>query len=530
MTFTHSNGEKPYPPQKLWNGFQKDAFNIWKYLGKDESDQCPEPPPWLCFQEMDESEKDEKLTQLWEEFSEWLNHNKCSIEGKKIVRLPAPKKKLLTVDPNNPYANDVLNRKHVGELLTNLVSIQTEPFVLAIDGSWGSGKTAFLRMWQPELENKFEVIHFNAWENDFTADPLVALAAEVDERFKGKIDAKKFRNLFRIAERVALKVASFGMISTDDLEEGNLKQAEEQQIDDWFAFHRSQKELTRAFRKQLEEIAANTKGKKLVFLIDELDRCRPTYTIEFLERIKHLFMAPGVGFVMAMDRKQLGLSIQTVYGQIDTNAYLRRFIDLTYKLPPPSNKAFTRMLLLEQDIAHYLVGSRKLDANDIKVVLTELSSVLKFSLRDIEHIIRNIVLAIRSTTPEQILPLDILSVLACIKLYNEELYWGVCHERKSAWEVIQALPPIFRPEDFKTPQNPSYDSVKSRIFATLYYIDPSLQREEVPQEHCDDPLFGQTAKEVSMFIGMFERKYPMSNGSTIRRLAYEKLELTNTLF
>ena len=41
--------------------------------------------------------------------------------------------------------------------------------------------------------------------------------------------------------------------------------------------------------------------ENLFVFIDELDRCRPTYAIELLERIKHLLDIDGLVFILAMD-------------------------------------------------------------------------------------------------------------------------------------------------------------------------------------------------------------------------------------
>ena len=64
----------------------------------------------------------------------------------------------------------------------------------------------------------------------------------------------------------------------------------------------------------------------LVFVIDELDRCRPTFSIELLERVKHIFDVPGMVFVFGVNRNELCSSIKSIYGEIDADVYLRRFL------------------------------------------------------------------------------------------------------------------------------------------------------------------------------------------------------------
>jgi predicted KAP-like P-loop ATPase len=78
------------------------------------------------------------------------------------------KLKEFDVNSKDPFENDLLNRKESAEILTQFVSRLDEPYVIALNSEWGTGKTTFLKMWKSHLElQKFNVIYFNAWENDF---------------------------------------------------------------------------------------------------------------------------------------------------------------------------------------------------------------------------------------------------------------------------------------------------------------------------------------------------------------------------
>ena len=69
--------------------------------------------------------------------------------------------------------------------------------------------------------------------------------------------------------------------------------------------------------------------------VDELDRCNPHYAVAVLERIKHLFEIPNIVFVLAVNQNELSNAIQGYYGssKIDSDEYLRRFIDIDFVLP-----------------------------------------------------------------------------------------------------------------------------------------------------------------------------------------------------
>ena len=99
--------------------------------------------------------------------------------------------------------------------LTSIVSSYADGFVLAINNKWGTGKTTFIKMWKQQLKNEgFETLYFNAWENDFQPEVMVALLAELSElRNKNEKDFEKVvqkaaKFLRKAAPAVAKGVAS----------------------------------------------------------------------------------------------------------------------------------------------------------------------------------------------------------------------------------------------------------------------------------------------------------------------------------
>ena len=91
------------------------------------------------------------------------------------------KPKNLNIPHDNPFGEDKLSRLQSANVLTQLVSTIQEHFVLAIDSPWGTGKTTFIKMWMTWLKEKhgFPCICFNAWDSDFTGDPLVSFIGEM---------------------------------------------------------------------------------------------------------------------------------------------------------------------------------------------------------------------------------------------------------------------------------------------------------------------------------------------------------------
>ena len=88
----------------------------------------------------------------------------------------------IDIPEDDPFSNDLLDRRESAEVLTHLLASIEGPCVLAVDAAWGNGKTTFLGMWSQHLRNEgFPVVGFNAWETDFSEDPFIALSTELTE-------------------------------------------------------------------------------------------------------------------------------------------------------------------------------------------------------------------------------------------------------------------------------------------------------------------------------------------------------------
>ncbi|WP_430869657.1 KAP family P-loop NTPase fold protein [Cupriavidus basilensis] len=113
------------------------------------------------------------------------------------------------------------------------------------------------------------------------------------------------------------------------------------------------------FRQTLSAIvdSLENSGKNLpiFFFIDELDRCRPTYAIELLETVKHIFGVEGIYFAIATDTEQLAASIKSVYGtEFSSSRYLKRFFHAEYTFPELENydyatHLFSKLNLLDHE-------------------------------------------------------------------------------------------------------------------------------------------------------------------------------------
>jgi hypothetical protein len=296
-------------------------------------------------------------------------------------------------DHSNIWQDDILERKEDALYLQNYLVKRyavkkLEPgFVLAINSDWGYGKSFMLERWKKQiLFDGHPVVFFDAWQNDFTEDPLLAFIAEFDTGLKEYFkhipvgDKTKtaaialVKQLYKPVLTVLASAAAKHLVGLsaqhvhqlflpNDGDEIETDSASEEPLSLKDVEEKLNKAIFRALDKHntIKKSISNFKTKltllidalekvsgvqlPLIIFVDELDRCRPDYAIELLEGIKHLFGVPGVFFVIATNVHQLGESVKAVYGSgFDGQRYLKRFFDLQYSLREPSNKQFADVL------------------------------------------------------------------------------------------------------------------------------------------------------------------------------------------
>lgn len=280
-------------------------------------------------------------------------------------------------DPDDPFANDRLSRqKQVEGFCHMLMGIEGHAAVL-LDGPWGSGKTAFARMSAAYLQSQeVRVVEFNAWRQAHTDNPLVDLVSAISAQVNDETTKKMVEAALKIGVRAlvaVVKAVTSGVVDLSDLEfdrDGGLM-APWEEIE----------EESERFKGHLEE-AASEAGGRMVVLIDELDRCHPSYALNLLSVVKHLFDVDGVVVVLAINRSELVHSVQSIYGpKFNADRYLRRFADLHAQLLPPSKPDLASFLneLLQ------VTGLWRGASTPIVMMLRLVSAAPGCGLRDIQQ-------------------------------------------------------------------------------------------------------------------------------------------------
>lgn len=372
--------------------------------------------------------------------------------------------KELLPDKESPFLHCKLDREKYANVLTTIVQNYAEGFVLALNGEWGTGKTTFVRMWQASLEKAtYKTIYFNAWENDFENEPLTALLGELKKLVDDKTET--YNSLLKkgvVITKNILPALAKGVISkymdagiTLDVLEKSIDAATDI-LDKEVEEYVNKKQGLIDFKHELEKyIEANNDDKPVIFIIDELDRCRPDYAVEVLEKVKHFFSVKGIIFVLSIDKIQLGNSIQGYYGShnINTEEYLRRFIDLEYKLPDPDAKDFCKYLFEYYEFKEYFYSAernryRELseDGSTFISFTTNLFENQKYTLRQQEKLYAQARLILRTIPSSQYLFPTLFFMLLHIKNFELDFYNNIKSKKLTIQELVDKFEKIFAVE------------------------------------------------------------------------------------
>lgn len=253
---------------------------------------------------------------------------------------------------------DRLDRARYAEFLTNYLAAEGKQrnYVLNLNAEWGAGKTWFIKRWYMELKAHYPTVYIDAWQQDFSDDPLLTVISSIIEQLKEEAGSPqlspylstKLASLLKATAPIVTKALfkKVSGINIDEVQEVITADDAGKLVESLFQDTRKKTEAVQLLKHEIQQWVEAIIGKKkkqvpAFILIDELDRCRPSYAVEMLETIKHIFDIPRVVFVLATDTEQLQHSVKAIYGEgFNAQHYLSRFFHRRFILNSDSLKNF----------------------------------------------------------------------------------------------------------------------------------------------------------------------------------------------
>ncbi|MEU5090656.1 P-loop NTPase fold protein [Streptomyces sp. NPDC021356] len=280
-----------------------------------------------------------------------------------------------------------------------------DPVTVGVSGAWGSGKTTVLRLIedelapQPRTDATVLVISTDPWRYDpgvgaketLIGEVLSAVAAELARKEQpGQIRSRARAMLITLRRRVdwakALQVAAktsltLQLPSVDDLTSLINIEPSSQDADATAPPSRGLEEFRSEFCTLMES-AELSHLKRVVVLVDDLDRCLPETVVDTLETIRLFLAVPKMAFVVAADEHRVADALRARfpdpastqqaagerYFEEPASLYLHKIVQTTVPLPTLSRfdtEAFLVLLQLcqrlpDEELAPYIAACVRL--------------------------------------------------------------------------------------------------------------------------------------------------------------------------
>ena len=336
------------------------------------------------------------------------------------------KSELLSDEPIEKPEQDRLNRAHFIKVLADQIISYNQPdcLVIGIHGPWGSGKSSVLNLLANELEQRSKsedtsliIVRFNPW-NFSTIDQLILMFfRELSFTLKRRGESKIVENIGTILEMLG-EILSPVSVFPGGQSIGILSKI----------MRRLGTEIKRSTREnnlfdlktKLNKLLKDY-GKKIVILIDDIDRLDKDSMCLMFRLIRLNADFPNTIYVLAFDR-QVVEKVLVEEQEISGREYLEKIIQVSFDLPVPEQSRIAQFLFEEMDKVLLKAGVSGDDWDQHRWGNLYHAGFKSFfrTMRDVKRYIN----ALRLTFPsikEEINPVDFIG-LEAIRVFCPDIY------------------------------------------------------------------------------------------------------------
>ena len=389
------------------------------------------------------------------------------------MRLSPPQ--LVIGDEDGFKNHDTFGAKEAGERLANVVADLEDHSVIVLDGQWGSGKSVFVQQWAGLMRQRgHPVVYLDAFAADHHEDAFFAILGALLRSLRSTSvihdqQREPLVNKIKGAARLLMPAVPTVLDAAIGFPIGSVVKAvvdaagtpddaspasdasADSFLDSRLRRVQEQEESVEAFKKALNDVVENspdseTPTRPLIFIIDELDRCKPSFALNVLERMKHIFAAEGICFVLVTHLEALAEMVRHTYGLEAANRYLDKFFHLRLDIDRllASGNTDARTLYIRH--IH-----KSLDVPEPAYAYTEraiqnLASIHDLPFRSLERVLLNVALYAKSGGyAGRQGHLDGVAELCVMKLANAKLY----HDARNGQLTYEAVAEFLSLEDWR---------------------------------------------------------------------------------
>lgn len=266
--------------------------------------------------------------------------------------------KNLKIEDKDKIEHDLFRRELIIDNLYNSIinsKDKTDCFSIGIVGEWGSGKSTIIELSKNKvLNDKFIIIDdFDPWVIKSQDAIILAMYNTIMENLEKNIGYFKRKKVQNALINISTNIPYIGK---------GIGSFFDNRIDDYTEY----KEIKADLKEKLEN-----SNKRLIFIIDNLDRMNSDNVLFLLTLIGTLFKLPNITYIVAYDKDRMN----TIFKSDKINSkYLEKIINKEIILPKIHN-------LDKQSIFYYCLKNcikDSVDNNIIKIVSSKFDNIREF--------------------------------------------------------------------------------------------------------------------------------------------------------
>jgi energy-coupling factor transporter ATP-binding protein EcfA2 len=317
-------------------------------------------------------------------------------------------------------AEDRLGRAPLAEAIAaQIVGADPETgVVFGVTGPWGSGKTSLLRMAKEALEEDhggFLVLWFNPWLFTGTQHLMDAFFTELGSQLND-LSGTEWDELGATMQafgatlsrlRTVPAVGGFAAAGGATISAGGGRMRGP--ADEDASLYERRRRLEEALRR-----AGERNGRRLVIVVDDLDRLRRQEIRDLVALVKLNADLPNLHFVLAYDRGRVEQAVGETEG--DGRAYLEKIVQVAYDVPKSRDVDLSQELIgAMNEVLGYAEVTGPFDQHRFGNILHGIILPLVGSVRDVRRYANALPVALRvvgdEVALEDVLALEAIRVL-----------------------------------------------------------------------------------------------------------------------
>jgi len=335
---------------------------------------------------------------------------------------------VVRIKNDEPSKDDQLNRDEYVKTLAKIATTCDTPLVIGLYGRWGVGKTSLMKLIEAEIDpskSTTQTVWFDAWLYQFDEHPVMGLLHKMVVDLEITEEKEVRQRIYAIARALGPGIITGIVKATTHIDLDDIAKAFSRYEEEDFRIQEDRVNLRENFQKLIEKVQTAKGGRKrIVFFIDDLDRCMPDHILSVLEALKLYLNLEGCVYFLGLDRHALEDSIRYHYKDFDMEAvnYLDKIIQLPFEIPPVDPDC------IESFIQSFLPNKKE----DEK--LNDCAEILKIGLggnpRGIKRFVNTLLLNDHLARTRNLPNYDpkILAVLLVIQYRNRDLYDMISEE------------------------------------------------------------------------------------------------------